>query len=52
MKPMLTPDTINSAYKNVSYDTSKIKKFTGLQFTSLNDTIENTINGRLKSNRK
>ena len=52
MKPMLTPDTINSAYKNVSYDTSKIKKFTGLQFTLLNDTIENTINGRLKSNRK
>lgn len=52
MKPMLTPDTINSAYKNVSYDTSKIKKFTGLQFTSLNDTIENTIKGRLKSNRK
>ena len=29
-----------------------VKKFTGIQFTSLNDTIDNTIKGRLKSNRK
>jgi len=43
----LTPDTIHSAYKTNSYDNSKIIKAIGVHFYSLDQTIENTINGRL-----
>ena len=50
--PSLTPDTINSAYKKLSYDNAKIKAHIEIEFHSLEETIQNAIKGRIQSQRK
>jgi len=47
-KPAITKDTVASAYKTIQYNSSKVKQATGLEFTSLDDTIDNAIQGQLK----
>ncbi|MEY4603628.1 MAG: hypothetical protein RIT43_920 [Bacteroidota bacterium] len=47
-KPAITKDTVASAYKTIQYNSDKVKQATGIEFTSLDDTIENAILGRLE----
>lgn len=42
-RPPLSVDTINSAYKKLTYDSSKIKEATSHSFYSLRETIENAL---------
>lgn len=44
----ITRETANSAFNVMTYDSSKIKKELGFTFRSLDETIQNTIDGRLK----
>jgi nucleoside-diphosphate-sugar epimerase len=46
-KPMITKDTVASAFKNIAYDTSKIRETLGFTFRTADDTIQNTLNGRI-----
>ena len=43
-KPLLTRETANSAMRNSSYDTSKIKKMINFQFTEIDTTIKKYAN--------
>jgi len=43
----ITKETANTAYNVMNYDCSKVKKELNFSFRYLNDTIENTINGRI-----
>jgi hypothetical protein len=42
-KSPLSMDTINSAYKNLKYDNSKIIQATSHDFYSLQETVRNTL---------
>ncbi|MEN9304197.1 MAG: hypothetical protein RL264_2626 [Bacteroidota bacterium] len=46
-KKGLTVESVHSSYKTISYDNSKIKTALNHTFYTLEDTIENTIAGRL-----
>jgi nucleoside-diphosphate-sugar epimerase len=43
-KPLLTKETANSAMRNSSYETSKIKKMMNFQFTEIDTTIKKYAN--------
>ena len=45
-KSGLSIETVNSAYKNVVYDVSKIKAIIPIEFRTLEETIENVLNAR------
>lgn len=45
-KPSITKDTVSSAYKNIQYNSSKVKRATGITFRTLDETISNAIKGR------
>ena len=45
-KSGLSIETVNSAYKNVAYDVSKIKSVIPIEFRTLKETIENVLNAR------
>lgn len=45
-KSGLSVETINSAYKNVAYDVSKIKTVIPIEFRTLEETIENVLKAR------
>jgi nucleoside-diphosphate-sugar epimerase len=45
-KSGLSIETVNSAYKNVAYDVSKIKAVIPIEFRTLEETIENVLNSR------
>jgi len=44
----LTIETAQSAYKNISYDSSVLRKLLNFEFYSLDETIRNGLSGRLK----
>lgn len=44
----LSVETTYSAYKKIEYDNSKLKKAIGIEFHSLNATLQNAISGRTK----
>lgn len=46
IKPPLSYDTINSAYKKLKYDNSKIITATNHSFYSLKDTVENSLRAK------
>ena len=48
-KPSITRETINSLFGDLRYDNSKICQTLNFKFRSLEDTIKNGIEGRLKS---
>jgi hypothetical protein len=43
-KSPLSIDTINSAYKKLEYDNSRIKEITAHSFYSLHETVANALN--------
>lgn len=43
----ITKETANTAYNVMNYDSSKVKTELNFSFRDLNDTIENTIKGRV-----
>jgi hypothetical protein len=45
--PTLTKDSAQSSFNVKTYDASKVKKTLSRQFRDLDDTIENTIKGRI-----
>jgi nucleoside-diphosphate-sugar epimerase len=45
-KSGLSIETVNSAYKNVAYDVSKIKAVVPIDFKTLSETVENVLNSR------
>jgi len=45
----LSYDSARSSYNNISYSSEKLQKAISLSFYSLDDTIQNAINGRTKS---
>jgi len=47
-KPMITKDTVSSAYKTIAYDTSKVRSALGFTFRTADDTIQNTLDGRIR----
>ncbi len=48
IKPLLSKDAINSAYKNLSYTIEKLNGAINHSFYSLEETIENSIRGRIQ----
>lgn len=46
-KPAITPETARTAFKSMEYDNSKVCKALNFQFRPIEETIRNTINGRL-----
>jgi nucleoside-diphosphate-sugar epimerase len=47
-KPLLSKDAINSAYKKLAYNSDKLKRTINHSFYSLEETIENSIRGRIQ----
>jgi nucleoside-diphosphate-sugar epimerase len=47
-KPLLSKDAINSAYKKLAYNSEKLKSTINHSFYSLEETIENSIRGRIQ----
>ncbi len=47
IKPTITRDSANSSFKKISYNSRKIQQALNFKFRSINQTIENTIKGRL-----
>jgi len=47
-KPPLSKDAIHSAYKNLSYNRQKLENALGHSFYTLDETIENSIRGRIQ----
>ena len=45
--PTLTKDSARSSFNVKTYDASKVQKVLSRQFRDLDDTIENTIKGRI-----
>ena len=46
-KATLTKDSANSSFKKIIYDSSKVQNTLNFRFKSLDETIDNTIKGRL-----
>jgi len=46
-KPLITKDTVSSAFKKISYDTTKVREALSFTFHSANDTIDNALKGRI-----
>ena len=46
-KPSITKETVQSLFGEKSYDNSKIKNAIGFEFRSLEETIENSVKGRV-----
>lgn len=46
-KPLITKDTVSSAYKLIAYDTTKVREALSFTFRSADDTLSNTLNGRI-----
>jgi dihydroflavonol-4-reductase len=47
-KPMITRDTVASAYKRISYDTTKVRDTLQFTFKSGAKTLENALRGRIR----
>jgi dihydroflavonol-4-reductase len=47
-KPTITPESARSAFKSMEYDNAKVCKALNFQFRPIEETIKNTINGRLE----
>ena len=45
-KSGLSIETVHSAYKNITYDVSKIKAVVPIDFKTLSETVENVLNAR------
>jgi dihydroflavonol-4-reductase len=45
-KSGLSVETVHSAYKNITYDVSKIKEVVPIKFRTLDETIENVLKAR------
>jgi nucleoside-diphosphate-sugar epimerase len=46
-KPVITPETARTAFKSMEYDNAKVCKALNFQFRPIDETIRNTIKGRL-----
>ena len=46
-KPLITKDTVSSAYKKISYDTTKVREALSFSFRSADDTLDNALKGRI-----
>ncbi|MEJ6582991.1 MAG: NAD-dependent epimerase/dehydratase family protein [Crocinitomicaceae bacterium] len=47
-KPSITKETVQSLFGEIAYSNAKIKAAIGFEFTSLEDTIDNALQGRIK----
>ena len=47
-KPIITKDTVASAYKRISYDTTKVRTLLNFSFRKADETIENALRGRIR----
>ena len=47
-KPSITKETVQSLFGESAYSNAKIKAAIGYEFTSLEDTIDNALKGRIK----
>jgi dihydroflavonol-4-reductase len=45
--PVITKDTVSSAYKQIAYDSTKVTSTLSFSFRGIDDTISNTISGRI-----
>jgi dihydroflavonol-4-reductase len=46
-KPSITKETVQSLFGEIAYSNAKIKAAIGYEFTSLEDTIDNALKGRI-----
>lgn len=49
-KPVITKHTAKTAFNQTFYNTNKIKNKLNITFIGIEDTIENTINGKIENN--